>query len=62
MADLTPEELASMLAKLDEVMRQAEELSAQIKARMDEEKRRDRTVTEWSDRRKQSERRTRRRG
>ena len=61
MADLTPEELASMLAKLDEVMRQAEELSAQIKTRMDDEKRRDRTVTEWSDRRKQPERRTKRR-
>jgi hypothetical protein len=60
--ELTPEELAAMLAKLDEVVRQAQELERQIKARMSNEAQRDHTAADWSDRRAgRPERRKRRR-
>jgi len=60
--DLTSKELASMLAKLDDVMRQAQELSALIKSRMTDAARRDQVASDWSDRRARPERRKRQRG
>jgi hypothetical protein len=60
--ELTPDELARMLAKIDEVVKQGQELSAQIKARMDDERRRDQIASDWSDRRRRAERRKRPRG
>jgi hypothetical protein len=60
--ELTPEELASILAKLDDLMQQARELQAQIKSRMANEAKRDRPATDWSDRRNRPERRRRQRG
>jgi hypothetical protein len=39
--ELTPEELAAMLAKLDTVCQQAQELSIEIKKKMADTKRRD---------------------
>jgi hypothetical protein len=59
--ELSPEELAEILAKLDAVVQQAQELQAQIKARMADENRRDRLVSSWSDRRGRPERRKRQR-
>jgi len=57
--ELSPEALAEILAKLDAVVQQAQELQAQIKARMAEENRRDRVVSSWPDRRGRPERRKR---
>ena len=62
MAELTPDELAVMLAKLDAVMHQAQDLAAQIRTKMEEQSRRDHTASDWSDRRRQNERRKRHRG
>jgi len=59
--DLTPDQLAALLAKLDAVMRQAQELSAQIKSRLADERWRNRTASDWSDRRKRPQPRQRRR-
>jgi hypothetical protein len=61
-ADLTPDELAALLAKLDAVVRQAQELSAQITARLVEERWRNRTASDWTDRRQRPKRRKRQRG
>jgi hypothetical protein len=60
-AELTPEELGEMLAKLDAVVQQAQELQAQIKARMTNDPGRDRPAANWSDRRERLERRKRKR-
>jgi hypothetical protein len=57
--ELTPKELAAMLEKVDEVIRTARDLEAQIKRRMAESARRDQPADDWSDRRRQSERRKR---
>ena len=48
MADLSPDELARLLEKLDNVCRQAQDLSAQIRLKMAETKRRDYRVPETS--------------
>ena len=61
MAELTREELASMLAKLDEVMRQAQKLAAHIKVRMADENQRNAAATNWSIHGVRSPRRKRRR-
>jgi hypothetical protein len=45
-AELSPEELAQLLQKLDNVCRQAQELSAQIRLKMAESKRREYRVPE----------------
>ena len=62
MPELTPEELASMLATLDALVKQAQELQAQIKSRMVNDTRRDRAAANWTDRRERLERRKRQRG
>jgi hypothetical protein len=59
--ELTPEELAEMFAKLNSVVQQAQELQAQIKARMANESRRDYAADNWTDRRVRPERRKRQR-
>lgn len=61
MPELTPDELAEMLAKLNAVVQQAQELQAQIKARMANESRRDHAADNWTDRRARPERRKRQR-
>ena len=48
MAELSPDELAQLLQKLDNVCRQAQELSAQIRLKMAETKRREYRVPEAS--------------
>jgi molecular chaperone GrpE (heat shock protein) len=55
----TPEELASMLAKIDALVQQAQELQAQIKDRIANDTRRDRAAANWSVRRERLERRKR---
>jgi hypothetical protein len=60
--ELTPEELAAMLAKLNEVIHQAQELSAQIEAKMAGLGARDRPASDWTDRRRPQERRKKQRG
>ena len=62
MAELTRDELASMLAKLDDVVREAQELAAQIKARLADERKRDAPTSNWSRGRVSNERRKRQRG
>lgn len=57
MPELTPEQLTTLLAQLDEVVRQARELSAQIKAKMTDERQRDHIAADWSNRRQRSQRR-----
>ena len=54
---LTYDELQAMLAKLDEVMRQAQEMSEQIKTRFDDRRSPDKPAANWSDPRNQPERR-----
>jgi hypothetical protein len=56
-AELTPDELATMLARLDAVMHQTQELAAEIKVKMDDQQRRDHTASDWSDRRRRPKRR-----
>jgi hypothetical protein len=58
---LTDDELRSILAKLDDVMRQAQEMSEQVKTRLDDRRNPDKSATNW-DRRNHPERRTRLRG
>jgi hypothetical protein len=60
--DLTPDQLATLLAKLDAVVRQAQELSVQIKARLAEERWRNRTASDWNDRRRRPQPRKRKQG
>jgi hypothetical protein len=56
---LTDDELKALLAKLDDVTRQAQELSAQIRARLDDRRSPDKPAANW-DGRNQPERRKRR--
>jgi len=58
---LTDDELKSILNKLDDVMCQAQEMSAQIRTRLDERRRPDKPAANW-DRRNLPERRKRPRG
>jgi len=60
--ELTPQELAVMLAKVDDVIRTARELEAQIKRRMMESARRDQPAGNWTARRRRPERRKAPRG
>ena len=60
--DLTREELASLLSKIDDVMREARELSQHIKTTMGEQAGRNRVAPNWPDRRARPERRKRQRG
>jgi len=60
--ELTSQQLTELLAKLDEMVRQAQELSTAIKKRMGDERQRDHVASDWSDRRQRSERRKRQRG
>jgi len=62
MPELTSEELRSILSRLDDVMQQAQELSATIKAKMAGERARDHIAVDWTDRRQRSERRKKLRG
>ena len=57
MPELTSKELAAMLEKVDDVIRTARDLEAQIKRRMAESARRDQPAGNWSIRRRQPERR-----
>jgi hypothetical protein len=59
--DLTTEQLSTLLAELDEAIRQARELSDHIKTRLDERRDANMSATNW-DRRKHSEQRKRPRG
>jgi hypothetical protein len=56
--ELTPQELAAMLQKVDDVIRTARELEAQIKRRMADNARRDQPAGNWPERRR-TERRKR---
>ena len=58
----TYDELQAMLAKLDDVMRQAQEMSEQIKTRFDDRRSPDKPAANWTDRRSHPERRKRSRG
>jgi len=53
---LTDDELKSILTTLDDVMRQAQEMSAQIRTKLDERRSPDKRAANW-DRRNQPERR-----
>lgn len=57
----TDDELKAMLAKLDDVMRQAQEMSKQIKIRLDDRRSPDKPAANWADRRDHAERRKTRR-
>jgi hypothetical protein len=61
MPELTPEELAALLARLDDVVHQAQQVSAEIKSKMDGERRQDHIAADWTDRRQRLERRRRQR-
>lgn len=56
---LTDDELKAMLAKLDDVMRQAQEMSQQIKIRLDDRRSPDKPAANWGDDRNRPERRKR---
>jgi hypothetical protein len=56
--DLTTEQLSTLLAELDEAIRQARELSDHIKTRLDERRDANKSATNW-DRRNHPERRKR---
>ena len=59
MPELTPQELATMLEKVDDVIKTARELEAQIKRRMAESARHNQPAANWPDRRHRPERRKR---
>ena len=59
MPELTSEELAAMLTRLDDVMQQARQVSAEIKSKMAGEQRQDHIASDWTDRRQRQERRRR---
>jgi hypothetical protein len=61
MPELTPEELAALLARLDDVVQQAQQMSAEIKSKMAGERRQDHIAADWTDRRQRPERRRRQR-
>ena len=61
MPELTPEELATLLARLDDVMQQAQQMSAEIKSKMAGERRQDHIASDWTDRRQRPERRKKQR-
>jgi hypothetical protein len=48
--DLTTEQLQSLLAKLDEMIRQAQDLSVQLRSRMDNRRSIDQLANDWSHR------------
>ena len=56
---LTDGKLKAMLAKLDDVMRQAQEMSQQIKVRLDDRRVPDKPAANWADHRNRPERRKR---
>jgi hypothetical protein len=59
---LSDDELKSILIKLDDVMRQAQEMSAQIKIRLNDRRSPDNPATNRADRRSHPEQRKRSRG
>ena len=50
MPDLTTDQLAALLAQLDEMIRQARELSDQVKTRLDARRDPSKPAANWADR------------
>ena len=62
MAELTPQELALILSRLDHLVQEAKELSTEIRTSMAGARQDQHAASDWTDRRAQPERRRKLRG